>query len=257
MSEVAEALVQPVSIPADALKVKKLLKPNVFSAIRRVTSPSVILPKGLRFNQKLKMDGQEFLKKLEEKTIPLAFLDPQYRGVLDKMSYGNEGEGRSNARCALEQMDDKTIHSFISGIDRVLIPSGHLFLWIDKFHLCTGFRHWFEGTSLDIVDLMTWDKAKIGMGYRTRRRSEYLVILQKKPRKVKGVWTLHNIPDVWSESVRRVGHTHKKPQKMQEQLIAAVTNENDVVIDPAAGSFSVMNACKAQGRKFLGCDING
>ena len=31
----------------------------------------------------------------------------------------------------------------------------------------------------------------------------------------------------------------------------------DIVIDPAAGSFSVMEACRHTGRRFLGCDING
>ena len=65
------------------------------------------------------------------------------------------------------------------------------------------------------------------------------------------------IPDVWREKVERQGHTHKKPVKLQAALIEAVSNPNDVVIDPAAGSFSVLEACKDKGRNFLGCDLNG
>lgn len=35
----------------------------------------------------------------------------------------------------------------------MLIPSGHLFLWVDKFHLCTGVLDWFKNTDLELVDL--------------------------------------------------------------------------------------------------------
>ena len=230
---------------------------NVFSDKRNIKSPNLVLPRSLVLNKRLKMDGLKFLSKIPDETIPVAFFDPQYRGVLDKLSYGNEGEQRGKARASLPQMTKEKITKFIQGIDKTLIPSGHLFLWMDKFHLCTGFLDWLNGTTLEVVDMLTWDKGKIGMGYRTRRRSEHLIILQKSPRKAKGVWKLHNIPDVWLEEVSRNGFTHKKPVQLQKELIASVSNLGDVVIDPASGSFSVMESCKLCGRNFLGCDING
>lgn len=229
---------------------------SVFSNQRYIQQPDMQLPKGLSINCRLKMDGLRFLSKLSVESVPIAFFDPQYRGVLDKMLYGNEGQSRGKARASLKQMNDDLISQFVQSIDRVLIPSGHLFLWTDKFHLCTGFSRWLNNTTLDVVDMVTWNKGKIGMGYRTRRMSEYLIVLQKHPRKAKGVWKLHNIPDVWSEEVKRNGDVHKKPIQLQAQLIEAVSNEGDVVIDPAAGSFSVMEACHKKNRLFLGCDIN-
>ena len=36
------------------------------------------------------------------------------------------------------------------------------------------------------MDLVTWDKDRMGMGYRTRRVTEYMVILQKPPTQVGG-----------------------------------------------------------------------
>ena len=230
---------------------------SVFSAVRDMVMPELELPTRLKFNVELEMEGLEFLSLLPSGKIPVAFLDPQYRGLLDKMSYGNEGRSRSKARCSLPQMDEDTIGEFVHGIDRALMPSGHLFLWMDKYHLCTGFDHWRAGASLEVVDLVTWDKGRIGMGYRTRRRSEYLVILQKKPRRAKGVWTAHDIPDVWEERIGRQGEAHRKPVGLQAALLEAVTNPGDVVIDPAAGSFSVLEACRLKDRHFLGCDIAG
>ena len=230
---------------------------TVFSSRRTVKAPPLELPEALKPNTRLKMDGKKFLSLLPECAIPVAFFDPQYRGVLEKLSYGNEGENRGRRRAAFEQMTEKIIAQFIRGIDKALIPSGHLFLWIDKFHLCQGVKAWLDGTNLDIVDMLTWDKGTFGMGYRTRRRAEYCVVLQKQPRKAKGVWKIHNIPDVVQESVSRRDHPHAKPVDLQGMLMAAVSHEGDYVIDPAAGSFSVLQAALNQHRTFLGCDLNG
>lgn len=207
------------------------------------------------FNFKNICNGLELLQLQTENIAKICFFDPQYRGVLDKLKYGNEGKGRGKARCNLTQMSEETIKSFIKEIDRVLLPSGYLFLWIDKFHLCQNISDWFEGTSLHIVDMIVWDKGKIGMGYRTRRKSEYLLILQKNPIKAKGTWTDHAIPDVWEEKIKSKNHPHSKPIELQMRLIEATSSKNDIVIDPAAGGFSVLEACQKTNRKFLGCDI--
>lgn len=231
---------------------------NVFSSRRTITLPDVTLPKELKLNHRIRMDGLSFLNLLPQASFPVAFLDPQYRGILDKLKYGNEGKQRGKKRFGLPQMDDHTIAEFIQGIDKALIPSGHLFLWIDKFHLCQDFKVWLDNTQLDVVDMITWNKQRMGMGYRTRRTSEYLIALQKQPCKAKGVWKAHNIPDVWPEKIiKHPDHPHAKPINLQGELIAAVTNEGDIVIDPCAGSFSVLESASLVKRNFLGCDING
>lgn len=206
-------------------------------------------------NEKNTEDGLILLKNIHDNRIAACFFDPQYRGVMDKMNYGNEGE-RQKKRAILTQMSEDIIKEFLSHISRVLRPSGHLFLWVDKFHLCEGVMPWIAHTSLEIVDMITWDKGRIGMGYRSRRRSEYLICLQKSPKRAKGVWTRHNIPDVWSEKQIAPNHPHQKPFELQKALIESVTKAGDYVLDPAAGSFSVMYAAHEIGRDFIGCDLN-
>ena len=251
MGRKAQNIVKPIDATMDTLTA------NVFSGKRVIHAPDIKLPASFKLNKRLKMDGLDFLSRLPESAIPVAFFDPQYRGVLDKMNYGNEGKDRGRKRSEFQQMSDDTIARFIKGIDKTLIPSGHLFLWTDKFHLCQGIGAWLDGTQLDIVDLVIWDKGVFGMGYRTRRRSEYCFVLQKQPRKAKGVWKIHNIPDVICERVIKKTHPHQKPIDLQGELLAAVTHEGDIVIDPAAGGFSVMESAMLRGRSFLGCDING
>ena len=195
-------------------------------------------------NKKNKADGLKLLSDINDSTITTAFFDPQYRGILDKLKYGNEGKNRGKARSELKQMDEETIINFIKEIDRVLKDSGHLFLWVDKFHLCQGVLEWLTDTSLNVVDMIVWDKGKIGMGYRTRRKSEYLIVLQKSPVKAKGYWNDHAIPDVWEEKTPKI-HPHSKPIELQKRLICATSNEKDFILDPAAGGYSVFEACKA------------
>lgn len=231
---------------------------NVFSSVRKKGKElETPILKGdiAKVNDYNLLDGLSLLENIHNEVITAAFFDPQYRGIMDKMKYGNEGESRQKARMELSQMSDEMIKLFIEEIDRTLIKSGHLFLWIDKFHLCEGTDAWFKNTSLNIVDLITWDKGKIGMGYRTRRKSEYLLVLQKSPLRAKGIWTRHDIPDVWTEKITNKRHPHQKPDMLQKSLIDAVSAKEDYILDPCSGSYSVFEACRHTGRNFIGCDL--
>jgi site-specific DNA-methyltransferase (adenine-specific) len=228
---------------------------SVFGDGRDITQPPVAVPDGFHLDGQNEADGLLLLRSLPEGGFPLCFFDPQYRGVLDRQKYGNEGK-RQQERSRLPQMDEGLVVAFVRAIDRVLMPSGHLLLWVDKFHLCTGVSPWLAATGLGIVDLLVWDKQRIGMGYRTRRKSEYCLILQKAPLRAKGVWRRHDIPDVVAERTE-TGFTHAKPVGLQASLIEALTNAGDIVLDPAAGSYSVLAACARTNRRFLGCDVRG
>lgn len=197
--------------------------------------------------------GLELLRQLDKESTPLVFFDPQYRGVLDKLNYGNEG-ARQKARCALLQMSSNDIECFIFQIERVLKPSGHLMLWVDKYHLMNIYSLIRYAYKLEIVDMITWDKQRMGMGYRTRKQCEYLVVLQKTPIKAKGHWNSHSIRDIWQEKADK-SHPHAKPVGLQKALIEACTSVGDIVVDPAAGGFSVKRAAESCGRLFIGTNL--
>jgi site-specific DNA-methyltransferase (adenine-specific) len=209
-------------------------------------------------NQRNKMDG---LKLLREYVVPhsvaAVIFDPQYRSVLGKLKYGNEG-ARMSDRVALPQMSNDIIKLFIGAISTALRPSGHCFMWVDKLILCEGtFNMGFHFGGLEMVDLITWAKPRIGMGYRTRRKCEYLLVLQKIPKRAKGIWTDHGIPDVWQEKIINPTHPHQKPEGLTQRLILAITKLGDLVVDPCAGSYSTMYAANHADRDFLGCDLKG
>ncbi len=202
------------------------------------------------------MGGMALLRTLKRSEVSCCFFDPQYRALLDKMNYGNEGE-REAKRAALPQMTDDTICTFIEQIARALKPAGYLFLWVDKFTIGSGrhLRYLDRTPNLALVDLIAWNKVRIGMGRRARCATEYLIIAQKQPTMAKGTWSDHSLSDSWTETSDRSKHPHAKPVQLTIRLIKSVTKSGDLVLDPCAGSYGVLTACRATGRNFIGCDI--
>lgn len=205
----------------------------------------------MKLNQRNIGDGLALLRSLKNNSVPLIFFDPQHGTLLDEMKYGNKE--RMVKRHLLTQMDGLEIADFEKEILRVLRPSGHVMYWMDKFILCQTAYTLMPG--MRIVDLITWEKPRIGMGYRTRRKCEYLLIYQKPPVRAKGHWHDHSIPDVWKENSTIGLHAHAKPLMLQQRLIEATTRRGDLVVDPCAGGYSVMVAALACGRQFFGCDV--
>ena len=198
-------------------------------------------------------DARTLLRSLPDASGAAVFFDPQHRSNLDKLKYGNEG-ARQKARCELPAMSDSYIEQCCREIARVLRPSGYQFLWADAFRVCRG-DHLQIADVLPCVDLIAWNNERFGMGHRSRRCGDYLVVLQKPPILAKATWRDHGIRDRWVEKVDTRIHPHLKPAGLIRRLIGAVTAPGDLIIDPAAGSFIVERIARELGRRFSGCDL--
>lgn len=205
----------------------------------------------LRFNVAQRGDALELLQSLPDRKASVVFFDPQHRSVLDHLKLGNEG-ARQVCRAALPTMSESYTDLCLRESARILTPSGYVFYWLDTFCLCMG-AHLRVADVLRPVDLIAWDNLKMGMGKRSRRRGDYVLALQKKPVTPK-TWTDHGIPNRWPEKIDRRRHPHIKPTELTSRLIAAVTKPNDLIVDPAAGSFVVLEIAGLLGRRFIGCD---
>jgi site-specific DNA-methyltransferase (adenine-specific) len=124
-------------------------------------------------------DALDLLTSLPDACAALVFFDPQHRGVLDKLKFGNEG-ARQRERCALPAMGEDYIDACLREIARVLEPSGYCMLWLDTYGLCEA-HHKRVADCLKCVDHIAWDNLRMGMGKRSRRRGDNLLMLQKPP----------------------------------------------------------------------------
>jgi site-specific DNA-methyltransferase (adenine-specific) len=198
-------------------------------------------------------DALDLLVSLPDGCSPLVFFDPQHREVNDFLKFGNEG-ARQKGRFLLPQMSSERIDACHRESERVLAPSGYFMRWVDTFGLCEARHLRVTDSGLRTVDLIAWDSQRMGMGKRSRRRGDYLLILQKQP-VTPSNWVDHSIPSRWVEKVSRKIHPHAKPLELTRRLIAAVTELGDLVVDPCAGSFVTMHAALDQGREFIGVDL--
>jgi site-specific DNA-methyltransferase (adenine-specific) len=200
-------------------------------------------------------DGLDLLVSLPDACSPLVFFDPQYRGVLDKLKYGNEG-AKQKGRFRLSAMADKCVDACLHEIERVLQPSGYCMLWSDTFGVCEA-HHLRVAHLLKVVDLICWDNGRPGNGYRGRRQGDYVLPLQKEPIRAKATWRDHGISCRWPEKIDRelYPHPHAKPIGLIKRLIGSVTLPGDLIIDPCAGGFVVMHAALSLKREFIGVDI--
>jgi site-specific DNA-methyltransferase (adenine-specific) len=199
-------------------------------------------------------DALTLLQALSGNCSPLGIFDPQYRSNLDYLKYGNEG-ARQKERCALPQMTDEYIDEVCHEFARVLRPGGYLGIWSDTYRVMEG-HHKRVKDVLPGVDLIAWFNLCFGQGSRARRCGGYLVMLQKPPLKARSTWRSRPpIRDRWIEAVDDEIHPHLKPLGLIRFLIKAITEPSDLVIDPAAGSFVVMDAAHQLGRDFVGCDL--
>jgi site-specific DNA-methyltransferase (adenine-specific) len=212
--------------------------------------------KNVERNARQQMDAVELLSRIPDNIARLFVFDPQYRTGLDQLKFGNEG-ARQKGRARLPQMRDDTISFVIEEAQRVLRPSGHLLLWVDKFAIGSGqhLRYLRHARRMRIVDIGVWNKLAIGMGRRFRCQTEFLVVAQKEPTIAKNVWTDHGIPDCWPEGRNGDRHPHAKPHVLLDRLIRATTRRGELVIDPCAGGYGVLEACQLSGREFIGGDL--
>lgn len=190
------------------------------------------------------------MRSLPNNSVKLVFFDPQYEKVRQVLSLNYP----------LSFQPDKQISQFCQEISRVLKPSGFCLLWVNKTVLSAGrVLNWLaQASQLKIVDLLVWYKQNIlGLGSWFRSQAEFAFLLQKHPAQSK-LFTNHSFGNVWTESslpASQRKHPHQKPKKLIRTLIEATTEPGDLVVDPCAGSFIVLEVCQETKREFIGCDL--
>lgn len=70
---------------------------------------------------------------------------------------------------------------------------------------------------------------------------------------ISDVWT--DIAPLNSQAQERLGYPTQKPLALLERILAASSNEGDVVLDPFCGCGTTVHAAQKMGRKWIGIDV--
>ena len=201
-------------------------------------------------NTKQAGEALELLSSLESNWVSLVFLDPQYEKVSAVL----------DVNYPLVYTTDYQILRILEQIERVLKPSAFCLLWVNKTLLGNDrVPLWLLKTpNLKIVDCLVWYKKNtLGLGSWLRSQAEFCFLVQKFPYNSK-VFKNRSFGNVWAENQlasSKRKHPHQKPRELIKALIEAMTEEGDLIVDPCAGSFVVLEICRELKREFLGCDL--
>src|SRR3954469_14619184 len=97
----------------------------------------------------------------------------------------------------------------------------------------------------------------LGLGNWLRSNAEFCFLLQKYLQSGK-LFKNRSFGNVWEEATifpNKRKHPHQKPRELIKALILATTSENDLIVDPCAGSFVVLEICQELNRNYLGVDL--
>ena len=83
------------------------------------------------------------------------------------------------------------------------------------------------------------------------RRKSYADELKGMP--IQNLWL--DIPEINSQAQERLGYPTQKPLALLERILAASSNEGDVVLDPFCGCGTTVHAAEKMGRRWIGIDI--
>lgn len=79
----------------------------------------------------------------------------------------------------------------------------------------------------------------------------YLDTMKGSP--TQDVWT--DIPPLMGSAQERLGYPTQKPEALLDRIIAASSNEGDVILDPFCGCGTAVAVAQRLGRKWIGIDI--
>ena len=112
--------------------------------------------------------------------------------------------------------------------------------------------------------MIVWDKGKIGMGWRYRRSYETVLVGHRKGGKLAWFDTSRRIENIirpGDHGIRKIipqktDHPTPKPVELARHFIRLHTKPGDLVVDPFMGGGSTALAAIAEGRRFLGVELD-
>jgi site-specific DNA-methyltransferase (adenine-specific) len=198
-------------------------------------------------------DSRVWLPQMTKSSVHAIITDPPYQSLDKHRAIGTTTRLK---RAWFPTMPNEDIAETLRAGYDLLVPDAHCYLFCDDTTrreltaLCEaiGFRYWKS---------LIWDKRMIGMGYHYRSQHEYILFFEKGKRKLNNL----GVPDVLPfYPVRKSSkfpdpYPTQKPEELLSVLIQQSTSPGEIILDPWAGSGSLLGAARDAGRHAIGFDV--
>ncbi len=166
-------------------------------------------------------DCMEIVKEIPSATVDMVLIDPPY-SMPTVASFGRQ---------VTKRLSDLAIQEHYFGalkpeLERILKHDAPLMIFCDDIYyavLVGLFYDWKQ------INLLIWDKRRIGMGKPFRRRHECLFYANRGTPPLTG--EMSHIPTVLEYPLTKEHHGAEKPLALCEQMIRELTPEGGCVVD--------------------------
>lgn len=157
----------------------------------------------------------------------------------------------------MSDLDEKTLSKY-----RHQDPDGRLYRLGPLLHPEQGKRPNLEYELMGVTKTWRWSKDRMATAVAEGRVvqsapgrvPEQKMYLDEQPGRLTGdVWT--DVSVINSRAAERLGYPTQKPLKLLERIVAATSNEGDVVLDPFCGCGTTVDAAQRLNRRWVGIDI--
>ena len=211
-------------------------------------------------NQILCGDALSLFKDIPNEVIDCIITDPPYPTISG--GHGGEDSASASARPSgiLSKNDGKIfdnnnidIKNWIPECYRVLKPQSHIYIMTNFLNL-EYYMSEIRKVGFDIHNLLIWEKNNATPNRWYMKNCEYIIFARKGdafPINFCGTKTVLQI-----DNVKNKTHPTEKPVPLMEIFVNNSTQQDQIVLDPFAGTGSTLLAALKNGRKYLGFEID-
>lgn len=209
-------------------------------------------------------DSKNIIKQIPDNSIDFILTDPPYN--IGKHSTGNIPlPGRSAMNNDVADWDWVDFHpeDWVDEFVRILKPTGNLFI----FTTYNQIGKWYDclDNLFDTTNFMIWHKTNpapkiFKAGFLNSCEMIYTCWNKKHTWNFISQKEMHNFIEspicMKPERLSNPKHPAQKPVSILRKMIRIASNKDDIVFDPFMGVGSIGVAAIAEGRKFIGSEIN-
>lgn len=212
------------------------------------------------------MDALELLRALPDGSVDAVITDPPYSSGAFNESARRQAKGQGlrseNLRRDGWFKNDNMgtagmvwlMRALACEASSILVEGGSLLVFCD-WRMIINLAPAMESSGLRYQNMIVWNKNGAGLGTGFRPQHELVMHF------VKGTGVFHALTGTNVITTARVRpddkeHPTEKPVSLIEPLVRVVSPSNGLIVDPFAGSGSVLVAARNLGRHYIGSDLS-
>ncbi len=154
-----------------------------------------------------------------------------------------------------KRLSDLSIQEFYftaikNELEKIMKKDASLFIFCDDIYYAVLVGLFYEWKQ---INLLIWDKKRIGMGRPFRKRHELLFYANRGTPAVNG--TMSHIPTILEFPITKQYHGAEKPVGLCKLLISEFCPANGTVLDLFVGSGTTLVAGRQSNRKVIGIEM--